>query len=51
MNTLNLVAAGTGVSLAVGGGLLYYGDYLIGSILLLLGIANLFRFVQLWRKV
>lgn len=50
MNTLNLVAAGAGLSLAVGGGLLYRGDYIIGPMLLILGIANLVRFVQLWKK-
>lgn len=50
MNTINLLAAGSGVSLTVGGGLLYYGDCFMGSILLVLGMANVSRFIPLWRK-
>jgi hypothetical protein len=49
MNTLNLVAVGGGFATVVGAGFLIMGDYLTGGILIVLGIANIVRFVQLWR--
>jgi len=50
MNTLNMVAAAAGLSLAVGGGLILRGDFMVGYVLLVIGLANLVRFIQLWRK-
>lgn len=51
MNTLNLVAAGDGLSLSVGAGMIYYyGNLTWGSMLLILGVANLVRFMQLGRR-
>lgn len=50
MNKSNIVAAAAGLTLAVGGGLVYRGDFTTGSILLTIGFLNLIRFAQLSKK-
>lgn len=50
VNTLSLVAAGAGLALVVGLGLMLRGDLAVGAVNFLIGLANLARMVQLWRR-
>ena len=50
MDTLRQVIAGAGISLAIGAGLVIRGDMLFGAVLLAIGMANLYRTIQLWKE-
>jgi len=50
MNQIDIAAASVGISLAFGVLLLWYGDFIIGGILLVLSGVSVARLVQLWRK-
>lgn len=51
LNALKLVSAAAGICIFGGiGWILNTGDWITGSILLILGFANLVRMVQLWRR-
>lgn len=50
LNTLKLVSAGAGLALAVGVGLMLRGDFVIGVVIFIIGLANFASMVQLWRE-
>jgi len=50
MNQTDIAAGAVGISLAFGILLLWYGDLILGGILLALSGVSVARLVQLWRK-
>ena len=50
LDMLKLVSAGSGLALAVGLGLMLRGEFIIGIVIFIIGLANLVRMVQLWRR-
>jgi hypothetical protein len=50
MNQADIAAGAVGISLAFGVLLLWYGDLILGGILLVLSGVSVGRLVQLWRK-